>query len=473
MIINKMKKILSLPLVLSLAVSFSACGSNTSAGGSTEIGQPTESIGTETSLTSETSEQSNEDAPSFNETATLVKTVMYDEGGVKITATGLTYKNNSVDLELTIENNSTEDLSFISGSSGYSCNSINGYMVSSGYLNCDVAAGKKANDSISFNYTELIVYGITEIADMEIGFDMVDDDYNDTYSGPIPLQTSAYDTHDYNKDYYPETVTNSAIMNTYKYSLSYFSQDALYDVNGIKLLSSGVMINRDGDPALLLELENTTSDSLYVSTSDIAINGLVICSSTWSSDIINPGKRSIMDLDISSMLDPEYWDVYGIKEIGTIALALRQRDFGGNDLADKTSVEFVISDANATYDATGTEVYNNNGLRIVTKALLEDPSDLSSDMYVLLLAKNNSGKTLTISDDYDSLSVNGVMADYSYYSQSLADGSSAVLEIQLWDSSLEDNNIASVSDIKEVEITFDIREGYDIIDEPTVVMTFE
>ena len=65
------------------------------------------------------------------------------------------------------------------------------------------------------------------------------------------------------------------------------------------------------------------------------------------------------------------------------------------------------------------------------------------------------------------------MADYSYYSQSLADGSSAVLEIQLWDSSLEDNNIASVSDIKEVEITFDIREGYDIIDEPTVVMTFE
>lgn len=30
-----------------------------------------------------------------------------------------------------------------SGSLGYSCNSVNGYMVNDGYLNCDVANGKK------------------------------------------------------------------------------------------------------------------------------------------------------------------------------------------------------------------------------------------------------------------------------------------------------------------------------------------
>ena len=102
--------------------------------------------------------------------ATLAETVMVDEGGVKITATCLTYTGYSVDLELTIENNSGKNLSFVSGSLGYSCNSVNGYMVNDGYLNCDVANGKKVNDTISFSCDALILYGIDEIANMEIGF---------------------------------------------------------------------------------------------------------------------------------------------------------------------------------------------------------------------------------------------------------------------------------------------------------------
>nr|WP_235398694.1 hypothetical protein [Pseudoflavonifractor phocaeensis] len=61
-------------------------------------------------------------------------------------------------------------------------------------------------------------------------------------------------------------------MNTYGYEMVHFSQDTLYDKNGVKLLSSGVMTNRERETALLLELENTTGSVVYLSTSDINRN---------------------------------------------------------------------------------------------------------------------------------------------------------------------------------------------------------
>lgn len=257
-------------------------------------------------------------------------------------------------------------------------------------------------------------------------------------------------------------------MNTYNYSITYFSQDTLYDANGVKLLSSGFMQNSNGETSLLLELENSSSDLVYVSTSDIALNGLVVSSSTWSSEAINPGKRGIIDIELSSVLNSEYWSIYGINEIGSVALALRQYDADGNDLADKASVEIVVPDAKAEYDTTGTEVYNNNGLRIVAKTVLEAPSDYSSDMHVLLLAENTSGKTLKINDVYKSLSVNGFMTNYYYYSKELADGECAALDITLLDSSLKENQITSASAIQEIEVGLEIKEGYNTIDNPVI-----
>ena len=140
---------------------------------------------------------------------------------------------------------------------------------------------------------------------------MSDDNYNHTYSGPIQLKTSAYETHDYSTDHYQETITSGAAMSTYGYEMLRFSQDPLYDRTGVKLMSSGVMKNSDGSTALLLELQNTTDSMVYISTSDIAINGLTVEPSTWSSDAVNPGKCRIVDVQLSSVLDPENWDIFG------------------------------------------------------------------------------------------------------------------------------------------------------------------
>lgn len=463
-----MKRLSTIAWVLTLALSLSACGTS-----SNESLQSNESHHTEQSTSATVAEKPKETLGEFSKTATIEETVMIDENGVKITATGLKYTNYSVEVELNIENNSDNNLSFISGSAGYSCNSVNGYMTNDGYLNCEVAAGKKANDSISFSYDGLILYGITDISDIEIGFYTSDDDYNYTYYTPRQIKTSIFELHDYSKNCYQETISSASAMNTYNYDITYFSTDSLYNENSVKLLSSGIMVNRDGETALLVEFENTNDSMIDMSISDIAINGLMVNSSTWSSDAINPGKRCIIDIDLSSALDSEYWDIYGINEVGSVSISLKQYNADGDEITEEIPIEIAISKKTAEYDTNGKEVYNNNGLRIVAKTVMEDTSEYSSDMYILLLAENTGKNTLSIDDVYDSLSVNGYMTDYSYYSQEIKSGESAVIEIKLWESSLEKNNIGAVSDIKEVEIGFEIKSGRDTIDEPTVTILFE
>ena len=119
-----MKKVICLLLILCVAVSLVACGDDTNTEGTAETQQQTEGA--------LENKPSDEKLGTFHKNASLAETVMVDEGGVKITATGLNYTDYSVELELTIENNSGKDLSFISGSVGYNCNSINGYMVRDG-----------------------------------------------------------------------------------------------------------------------------------------------------------------------------------------------------------------------------------------------------------------------------------------------------------------------------------------------------
>ena len=90
-----------------------------------------------------------------------------------------------------------------------------------------------------------------------------------------------------------------------------------------------------------------------------------------------------------------------------------------------------------------------------------------------LTIENNSGKALTMGDAYGSLSVNGFMTDYLYYSQKLEYGQSAVIEIKLWESSLADNQISPVANIQEMEFGLEIKAGKTTIDEPTLAPMLE
>lgn len=472
-----MKRFITAMIVVSMLLTLTACGGeNSSEDDDITIGNAENTV-TEKDISESDGEvivtdREPESLGRFSTDAVISETVLHDSDGSKITATSLTYDAYSVKLNLTFENNTEKDLTFLSGTISYNCNSINGYMVEDGYLNCDVAAGEKTDDTIEFSIESLMIYGINEIADLEVAFNISDNDYNDIYTGPCRIETSAYAAHDYGIDYYRKTITSKAAMSVFDYTADHFSDDILFDKNGVKLVSSGFVTNNQNDTSLFLELENTIGDSVDVEVSDISINGLSVCGSAWDSITLNPGCRGIEILELTSLLDSTYMKTLGIKEVGTVSFALAVVNPLAFEESNPVTIRIDIPENDSIFDPSGEEIYSKDGIRIISKSIIEEKSSYSSYEHVLLLVENNSGKDIWISDEYDSLSVNGNMADYSFYSVSIRNGKIGLVDIELWGDSLEEIQITSASDIKHIEVTIEIAEGWDTIDKPVLSINF-
>lgn len=413
----------------------------------------------------------------FKQTGVIAETVLYNQNNVKITASGLTYNNYNVELELNIENNSETDLSIRSGTMAYSCNSVNGYMVDMGYLNCEVAAGKKANDTVKFSYSSLRMYGINEIADIEIGFDIdsadiFDDKFEEIYTGPCAVKTSVSDSYDYSESTFRKAMSDTAVQGEFGISLNYISDDKLYDSSGISVISKVIAANKDGDKILFLEVENTTSEEVNIRTSDISLNGLKIYGSNYSYDTINPGKRCIVDVSFDNILDKQYWVACGLSEVNSVGLSFIVLKSDDTEIFS-TNLTVTANSSGAMFSSDGVEVYNKNGVNIISKGLFGGESDYDDNYYLLLLVENSSENALIVDDKYDSLSVNGYMTDYFCGTAELGAGETQVLKIRLDGDSLAKNKIEDIDGIENVEFTVRIRDNdYKEIDTSAVKITF-
>ena len=414
----------------------------------------------------------------FSQAGTIEETVLVDEAGVKITATGLTYTDYAIELNLLIENNTDQDLEFLSNTLGYAINSINGIMVDDGYLSCDVAAGKKAKDTMSFSYDDLMLYGITEIADIEVGIYTSDGDWgtDDFYSGPRRIQTQLAGTYDYGTDVYQQAFTSKAMQEKYEYTVPSFKTDVLYDQAGVALVSEALAVNRDGEPALMLELVNNSAEIVRVETSDIYLNDLqVYGSGTWSGDSIAPGRKRIIDLRLSSLLNTAFWNAYGLGDVTSVSLMLGLENAAGDDMVEPLPLTVATSDAASSFNPNGFEIYNNGaGLRIMYRGLVDSPSSYGDDVYVLFSVENTSGQPVDAGIDTSSASVNGFMVDTYSWSARIPDGRTSAAVVQITGSSLKESDIDGAAGIADLALAFTFRDiNYAPIDEPMITVTPE
>lgn len=120
--------------------------------------------------------------------ANITEKVIFDEGNIKITAKSLKYDDLlGPSINLLIENNSDKSVTIQNRDF-----SINGLMVDTAF-SVDVAAGKKANDSISIDETAMEMANITTIKDIEFSILVMDaNTWDDLYlKENIKLQTDA------------------------------------------------------------------------------------------------------------------------------------------------------------------------------------------------------------------------------------------------------------------------------------------
>ena len=409
----------------------------------------------------------------FNVIPTIEETVLLDEKGVKITATGLTYTKYDAELSLLIENNSDKEVSIIAGSAGYCCNAVNGYMVADGYLNEDVSAGKKAKETIAFSLKELAIYGITEIAEIQVGFDIDMGEDEEFYTGPRVVKTSVADTYDFARNTYRENVSSKDLERDYDCTIEVFKETEKVVMDGLTLVSYALVRNSDEEQMLLLEMRNDTEEVVRLDAVGLTVNGLDVYRYSMGSDFIAPSCRCVMNINLDSNIDETYRSAFGLTSMDKLGFTVKVRDEGYRELLVETEMCLELGDTVAPIDASGTEEFNQDGIRIVSKGLFEDSSKYSDDIHLVMLVENNTSETIRLDNVYDSLSVNGFMTDYTLYSEKLKSGTLYVMDIEIAADSLADNDVEGIADISEVEFSVKFKtEKYDEIADVTVNVEF-
>lgn len=235
-------------------------------------------------------------------------------------------------------------------------------LVDDGYLNADIAAGQKANETVSFSVDELILLGFDDIADIELGFSITDSNYDDyLQTGPRQIKTSIADSYNYETDTYQQAIVNS--MSTLGFTLDCNSEETVFAQKGIRVASQALTTNSSGEQALLVEVENASPDMVYVSVGNISMNGLVIQSGNWSTDWISAGKRRVIAMNLSNMLDESYRAAFGLEDVGQVTYTFEPKDSDRDTLVVPQTLSLIIPGENASFDSSGEELYQEDGIR--------------------------------------------------------------------------------------------------------------
>ena len=279
------KKIIAIMEVGMICISTIACGGTETSDSSNQ--ETTESVAEDSTESAET--ESEEETVTSSE-ITLAEQEVYNDNGIVVTVTGIdTNSMWGTDISVLVENSSEQNVT-VQTRNG----SINGYMMDF-QMSCDVAAGKKANDSITIMSEDLEISGVDTVSSIEFTLTMFDSDsWNDiATSDTISLTTNVTD--------YVQKYDDSG--------------EVIYDENGIKIVSKGIVEDEIWGPEVVLYIENNTDAAITVQPRDTSINGFMVDAS-MSSDI-TVGKK-IVD-EITFLTDD--LDTNGITEIEELETA--------------------------------------------------------------------------------------------------------------------------------------------------------
>lgn len=281
------KKILCVVcVVVMINALLTGCGSDTSAS-KKEIVTGDESSADETSAT----EENEETTTSVD--VTIEEQVLFETGGVKVTATEYVVDPIWGDgIKLLVENESSSDI-------GLGCDAliVNDYMITDLFTS-SVAAGKKSYETLSLSNSGLKSAGIENVGKVEVYFHTYDPNSYETLEkiDMVTIETSAIDMMD-------NTPSDSG--------------KELYNDNGIRIVGKYVDEDSFWGTSILLYIENNSGANKIIQCDDMSVNGFMV--SPWFSADVYDGKKAIADITLMSSELEEM----GIESIDEIELKFK------------------------------------------------------------------------------------------------------------------------------------------------------
>ncbi|MCR5327747.1 MAG: hypothetical protein K6E12_02675 [Saccharofermentans sp.] len=278
-----MKKSQVLAIIMAISIFMSFAMGSSSSGSKKDI---SDTSGTNADSTTQATTTTTEAAPS---TPTIEEEVVYDEGGVKITAKE--YTSDSIwgdGIKFLIENDTEQNITV-----GCTALIVNNYMITDLFV-AEVAAGKKTNETMNLLSSQLKAAGIETIGQVEIYFHIYDSDTWDAIADPdcITIRTSMYDQMD-------TTVDDAG--------------QVLYEEDGIKIVGKYVDDSDFWGAAVLLYIENNSGTNVVIHVDNLSVNGFTMNSAIFSSTVYD-GKMAYDSITLLSS-ELEENDITSVEEI--------------------------------------------------------------------------------------------------------------------------------------------------------------
>lgn len=332
-----MKRFFSLFLCLCLILSGCGTVSVETAATISEI----ETVPTETTmpiLPTTVSDASTSSAEMLND-ITISETVIFDNGDFKLTVKEIDFSDNyDIKVKFLAENNSDKNVSILG--QNFSINGITLYC--SFYI--EVAAGKKANDSLKIDRDDLAYVGITDIATIQ-----------------------GQDCYIYDKDISKKITDfrfnlSTSIADGYQQEVDRSGQ-TVYAENGVVVKYRGIVPGTYSGEELEFYFENETDTNLGIYVDNVSVNGFMVYGSMVAHAYPNCVTYETLNFSTSDLEDND------IEVIEEVSLNLYGYD---QDASKKvwTSEEFTVGRIASTD--------SNNSVSDLTPAA--EPSDTVSEL---------------------------------------------------------------------------------------------
>ena len=389
--------------------------------------------------------------------------LIINENGLNITVTDIAYKKDGLKVKLSISNSGKDDLFISSGTNGFNCNSVNGYMNNEGYLNTTVKAGSRKNAVLSFSRERLEMYGIKEVKQLQLGICVQNlDTRESTYFSPIKINVNE-DAVIELKDTYSSYIQKSD-------ELDYYEEKEMLNCGNVVVKSVAFISDKEGENKVLIEVVNNSSDIAYGSMSDITISSLMLPNNNGRENRINPNTTRIFEYNLSDDMEIPKSKLIGIDKIGEFKCNFSLKV---GDKSEQTTINVVNPDVDNSMYKDGDELYNEKGIRIISKGICNDYVGNNDYGHILLLVENNTEDKIGITNKkfyMDFNNDNGGSHELELPKYWISAGNSMLIDIEFCIRWLEGTNEESVGYIENVEDVENVKIELRIFDKDNNVI---
>ena len=242
----------------------------------------------------------------------IAEQVVYDKDGIVITVTGLEKDIWSSKIKMQLQNDSAKNVTV--QVLDFTVNDL----VVDPLFSCDVAAGKKANDTVEIYASELDINGIQVIMDIEFRFNIFDTDTWDTVDDTVTVKL--------------ETSEAGKTEQVYDDSGA-----VVYEGNGIKMVAKTLEVEGSWlGSELYMYIENESDKNIMITIENTSVNGYMVDPFFYSeipagkkaydsitftdTDLEENGITSIESFEgVFTISDAESWNVIATTDVVSLS----------------------------------------------------------------------------------------------------------------------------------------------------------